>query len=151
MVQLKTLITLYFTFTLRFLSFILGQTSQGTVIFFLFPVTQGTHWCCSSATSPLTKVQEHFPHCSPCSVKQQNIILFWLQITPGGALSKSPSKSTSAATETQFSSATPKRSTDLYFPNQTPLPNNNDPLEHSLFSSFLLQCKRIFFIKKESD
>lgn len=73
MVQLKTLITLYFTFTLRFLSFILGQTSQGTIIFFLFFVVQRTPWHCSSATSPLPEVQEHFPHCSPCSVKQHKI------------------------------------------------------------------------------
>lgn len=134
---------------MRFLSFILGQTSQGTVIFFLFPVTQRNTLVLQFSNISFAQSARTFSPLQPLlSQTTQNIILFWLQITPRGTLHKSPSKSTSAATETQFSSATPKRSTDLYFPNQTPLPNNNYPLEHSLFS-FLLQRKRIF-IKKES-
>lgn len=128
MVQLKTLITLYFTFTLRFLSFILGQTSQGQVIFFVFPVAQGNTLVLQFSNISFTQSATTFSSLQPLlSQATQNIIFFWLQLTPRRTLSKSPSKSTSAATDTQFSSATPKISTDLYFPNHTPLPNNNDP------------------------
>lgn len=148
MVQLKILITLYFTFTLR-LTFILGQTSQDTVMFFSFP-------CCTRNTLVLEFISfaqsaRTFSPLQPLlSQATQNTNIFWLQIIPRGTLSKSPSKSTSAATETQFSSATPRRWTDLYFPNQTPLPNNSDP-RNTLFSSFLLQCNFFIIIKKESD
>lgn len=125
--------TLYFTFTLRFFNFYFRPNQPGHSNFFSFP-------CCTRNTLVLqfsnisfAQSARTFSLLEPLlSQTAQNTILFWLQIIPRGTLSKSPSKSTSAATETQFSSAMP-RSKDLYFPSQTPLPSNNDPLKQSIF------------------
>lgn len=132
MVQLKKLTTLYFTFTLRFFNFYFRPNQPGQSNFFFFSLLHKEHLGAGQQHFLCPKCKNIFPTAALAHQTTQNTILFWLQITPRGTLSKSPSKSTSAVTETQFSSVIP-RSKDLYFANQTPHPNNNDPLKQSVF------------------
>lgn len=150
MVQLKTLITLYFPFTLRFLAFILGQTSQGTVNFF-FSLWHKKHLGAAVQQHLLCpKCKNIFPTAALAqwsNTKHHSILATDYTEVPWA---RAPAKAHQLLERHNCPLQPQKRSTDPYFPNQTPLPNNNDPLEQSRFYSFLLQWKRVFLnLKRE--